>query len=156
LDLLIDGVISSTVDGSLDRAGLKLVEIKILLSLWHHLKYIKMLLLTELNKVSKLLCPSLLGISSSMVHSLPNYETLLFGKSVQIFLKVHRVCTFILAHLRKLVCGNRFNFTSNFLVGELLGINLLFGHGLSYAFYLVEAVVFWFDDIYLKRFIDSF
>jgi hypothetical protein len=156
LDFLVDGVISGTVDGGFDRAGLKLVEIQILLTLRHHLEYIKMLFLTELYKIPKLLCPLLLCISCPMVHSRPNYETLLFGKTIKVFIYVHGVCTFTLTHLCKLVGRSRFHFTGNLFLGELLGFDLLFGHGLSNALYLVEAIVFWLDQILFKRFIESF
>ena len=101
MDFLIDSVISGTVDGCFDRAGLKLVEIEILLTLWPQFKNVKMFFLTELNKIPKLLSSFLLSICSPIVYSLPNYETLLLGKSIQIFL-VQRI-SFILSHLRKFV-----------------------------------------------------
>ena len=102
-----------------------------------------MLLLTELNKVSELLCPFLLSISSPVVYSIPNYKTLLLGKSVEIFLQVHWITAlFILTHLRKLVGGrSRIHFTENLFLSELLSFDLLLSHSLSYTLYLIEAIV---------------
>lgn len=85
LDFLLNGVIGRTVDCGFDGTRLKLVEIEILLCLRDKLKYIEMLLLTKLYKISKFLRPSLLCISCSIVYSLSNDKTLLLRKSIKIF-----------------------------------------------------------------------
>ena len=142
LYFLLDHFVVSRYELRFDDIWLEFVPVNVLWGLRNHLKHVKLLLLTQLQKFPKFFCTHLLPISCHMVNLLTNYQPLLFAKSVQILIQLQRIIvtrrSLELKLGRLLLLGLVLNLLP---LLELISLLLLTGHRVPYPFHFVLAVV---------------